>query len=255
MSKEGNNIINAYKRPGETPLEAIDRLRGTLGIVEDVPITYAGRLDPMAEGVLLLLVGDAVHQKDELLNLEKEYCFKILFGFSTDTFDTLGICMTQSRGEEKVNRENLQNVLRESVGEQEQAYPPYSSKPVNGKPLFQWAKERRLDEIEIPKHMVHISDLWLKNFSSVTGLRLREDINTKVSNVRGDFRQKEILQAWEKVIEDKDYHVADIHMSCGSGTYVRALVHDIGKKLGVPATTLHIVRNRVGEYMLENAVR
>ena len=83
-------VIEAYKEVGETPLEVIQRTRIENNIGNDIPITYAGRLAPMAEGLLLLLAGDSVHKKEEFLKLDKEYEFQILFGFSTDTHDLLG---------------------------------------------------------------------------------------------------------------------------------------------------------------------
>ena len=75
------NIINIYKKAGETPLEAINRLRSRRPEYQDVKITYAGRLDPLAEGVLILLAGDAVYEKEKYLKLDKEYEAEILFGF------------------------------------------------------------------------------------------------------------------------------------------------------------------------------
>lgn len=249
-----NNIINGYNRPGETPLQTTHRLRETLSIDKDIPITYAGRLDPMAEGVLVLLVGEAVHQKEEYLAKEKEYSFSILFGFETDSYDTLGLITKVS--EDSVSREDVQNVLSGFVGKQEQKYPPFSSKPVQGKPLFEWAREGNLDQIEIPTHTVDISDLWLKDFKQIQGSTIKERINRVISLVTGDFRQTETLALWEESLEDKkEYYIAEVNMICSSGTYVRALVHDLGKKLGVSATTYTIVRSRVGDFNLEDSLR
>ena len=85
-----------YKKVGETPLEALENFRTKRldeGHVEyrNIPMTYAGRLDPMAEGDLLILIGEECKKKDAYLGLDKEYEVEVLFGIETDTHDVLGI--------------------------------------------------------------------------------------------------------------------------------------------------------------------
>ena len=80
-----------YKNLGETPHEAILRYKKDHPEHKDLTMTYAGRLDPMAEGVLLVLSGDLVFEKDKFLDLPKNYEFEILWGFETDTLDLLGL--------------------------------------------------------------------------------------------------------------------------------------------------------------------
>ncbi|MDE1988462.1 MAG: hypothetical protein KGJ58_03695 [Patescibacteria group bacterium] len=84
-------VLNIYKKAGETPLETISRFRADNQEYQKEKITYAGRLDPLAEGVLILLVGDAVYEKEKYLKTDKEYEAEILFGFETDTYDILGL--------------------------------------------------------------------------------------------------------------------------------------------------------------------
>ncbi|MCA9363758.1 hypothetical protein KC727_00880, partial [Candidatus Kaiserbacteria bacterium] len=79
------------KRIGETPLEAAERLRVTLGLSADIPLAYAGRLDPMASGKLLVLIGDECKKQEQYHTLDKEYTFEVLFGVRSDTADVLGI--------------------------------------------------------------------------------------------------------------------------------------------------------------------
>ena len=85
------DILNLYKERGETPLECIERFRRANPEYKNVPMSYAGRLDPMAEGVLIILAGEANKKKSDFLSLDKEYTFDVLFGFSTDTYDVLGV--------------------------------------------------------------------------------------------------------------------------------------------------------------------
>jgi tRNA pseudouridine55 synthase len=92
-----DKVLNLYKQAGETPLECILRFKKNNPEYENVPMTYAGRLDPLAEGVLLVLTGKEVHRKEEFLNLKKEYEVDVLFGVGTDTFDVLGIPLSSLR--------------------------------------------------------------------------------------------------------------------------------------------------------------
>ena len=236
---------------GETPLQAIDRLRESLSIPFDAPITYAGRLDPMAEGVLILLSGDKVHEKDKYTKLDKVYKFQILFGFATDTFDILG--RIQDTEDYIFNTPLFEKALKKFEGKQIQAYPPYSSKTVEGKPLFKWAREGRLHEIDIPTHEVEIKNISPVKVETISQLDLKEEIRERISLVKGDFRQKEILELWEAYIDnalETEFTLASVEVTCTSGTYIRALVDDIGRELGVPTTTYSINRVSIGEYTI-----
>ena len=85
-----NKILNIYKPVGISPLDAIKTLKEKYPELKDEKMTYAGRLDPLAEGVLLILAGNAVYEKEKYLKLDKEYEAEILFGFNTDTYDIFG---------------------------------------------------------------------------------------------------------------------------------------------------------------------
>ena len=248
-----DNVIKVYKKIGETPLNCIDNLKKERPELGLLPITYAGRLDPLAEGVLLLLVGEECKKKDEYLNLPKEYEVEVLFGFATDTYDVLGK-ITKSK--EKVEREVIERtqvIFPEFIGKIKQSYPSYSSRPVNGKPLFMWAREERLDEIEIPIHNVLIENIEIVGHKEISGKDLLEEIKEKISKVKGDFRQEEILKIWEKEMKGKEeekYFVIKLRISCGSGAYMRSIANDIGEKLGLPVLAFKIVRTKVGEYSI-----
>lgn len=267
-------VLKVYKKKGETPLECIQNLKKNYNNLKPLPMTYAGRLDPLAEGVLLILVGDEVNKKDEYLKLPKEYDVDILFGFETDTYDVLGKITDYKATPEfskpglkeahKLGLENLENILNNFIGTIEQSYPPYSSRPVKGRPLFAWAREGKLEEIEIPKHKVFIENIEiLEQFEihlgaqlpsgEISGKELLKKIIEDVCVVKGDFRQKEIIALWKDNLikkENEIFPIVKIRVSCGSGVYVRVLAHDIGKSLGIPALALNIKRTKVGEYKL-----
>ena len=98
-----DKVLNLYKQAGETPLECILRFKKDNPQFENVPMTYAGRLDPLAEGVLLVLSGKEVHRKEEFLNLRKEYEVEVLFGVGTDTFDVMGLPLSFPRRRESMD--------------------------------------------------------------------------------------------------------------------------------------------------------
>src|SRR3989344_6100075 len=83
-------VLILNKKEGETPLGALEKFRAQDKKYKGVKMTYAGRLDPMANGLILILAGDETKNKDKYLALDKEYYFSVLFGFATDTYDILG---------------------------------------------------------------------------------------------------------------------------------------------------------------------
>lgn len=273
-------IIPFYKNMGETPLSALSRLREEKPEYQFLPLTYAGRLDPLAEGLLLILAGDECMKKDEYTMLSKEYEVKVLFGFATDTYDVMGIVddlemkrryvvpgslaqtdeASRENFQQKIIRADGNNISSEIfkafekfTGDFEQAYPPYSSRTVNSKPLFQWAREGRLSEIEIPKHKVHVESIEIKKVETITKEKLYKYIKSSIGSVQGDFRQEEILAKWEDVFStesNSEYQVVTLTINCGSGTYVRSIANDLGNLLGVPALALHIKRTKIGDFKI-----
>src|SRR5690242_7060202 len=83
-------FISVDKPIGFTPLQAIKQIKLQQPELAHIPITYAGRLDPLAHGVLLLLIGKESKKKSEYLSLPKSYKFEVVFGITTDTYDLLG---------------------------------------------------------------------------------------------------------------------------------------------------------------------
>jgi tRNA pseudouridine55 synthase len=254
-----NKVINVYKKCGETPLDCINKLKKDDSSLRFLPMTYAGRLDPLAEGVLLILVGEECHQKEKYLNLEKVYEVDVLFGFATDTYDVMGKVtetvesIDVQRLRETLDVCSIKKVLPEFIGKIKQSYPPYSSRPVKGKPLFMWAREGKLDEIEIPSHDVFVENIEIIGQSEILGKFLLEKIKEDIAKVNGDFRQEEILKIWESELKKKEeekYFVIKLRISCGSGAYMRSIANDIGVTLGIPALALKIIRTKIGEYRI-----
>ena len=239
--------LKLYKEKGETPLERLDRFREEHPEYGEVKLSYAGRLDPMAEGVMLILIGDENKEREKHLKYSKEYTFEILFGFRTDTYDLLGILQEEFKKIE-IDEKEIEELLQKFKGDIDQEYPPFSSKTVKGKPLFEWAKKMKLDKITIPTHKITIHNIELLKIKKISRPDLRKYIIESILKVKGDFRQKEILDKWGselKRIRTDEFYLAQVNIFCSSGTYVRALANDIGKELECGALAYSIKRDDI----------
>lgn len=242
-------MLCAEKQPGETLNELMERVRKEHGISPHVRCTYAGRLDPLAEGVVLILVGNEVYEKETYTELPKTYITDILFGVGTDTHDPLGM-ITGTRATVLAGA-SITTALERWVGVHEQRYPAYSSKPHKGVPLF--ARARRGEVGELPTHRVELKKCSLDSVTRISGAELSTMAQVRVARVRGDFRQEEITEKWRVFGEDHGndmYTLARISLSVGSGFYVRQLAADVGEALGTPALAWWIRRDAVGQYRI-----
>lgn len=242
------NVIPVWKKQGWTPLTAIEEFKKSHHEYKDEKVSYAGRLDPMAEGVLLLLIGNENKKRKDYEKLSKTYETEIVLGITTDSFDALGLIINVSF--DKISPELIKRALGELAGKQMQKYPPYSSQPVLGKPLYWWARENRIPEIEIPEKKIEIYKLDLISISEIKTEDLHKEVVEKIKRVKGEFRQKEILKNWEKFyLQNKlgKFVKIKLEIECSSGTYIRRLADDIGRKLGCGAFSILITRTKVGK--------
>lgn len=250
-------VLNLYKNLGETPRERLERLRGRERHLEHEVLSYAGRLDPMAEGVLLCLVGSANKRREAYLELSKEYVLDVLFGFSTDTYDILGRVM-ETGDSSGIKRERIAKALNQFRGELSQEYPPFSSKVVEGKSLFEWARSNAISSLVLPSRSVTVYEISLEGMYKVEEPDLLSYIKESVEKVNGDFRQEEVLRLWEqnlKAAGSRRFACATIKIICSSGTYARSIAHGLGAELGVPSLALHILRTKVGDFSVEKSLR
>lgn len=250
-------VLNLYKALGETPRERLERLRVQKPHYEHEILSYAGRLDPMAEGVLLCLVGSANKRREAYLELSKEYVLDILFGFETDTYDVLGRVM-ETGDPAGIKRDAVRRGLNEFRGHIEQQYPPFSSKTVEGRSLFEWARSSSFSSLVLPTRRVTIHDIEVEQMYKISEEALLAYIEDGVGKVHGDFRQEEILRTWQRHLKkngEREFPCATVRISCTSGTYARSIAHGLGKELGVPALALHILRTKVGEYSVEKSLK
>ena len=223
------NVLNLYKKVGWTPLETIEKFKSRNPKYGGKRMGYAGRLDPMAEGVLLVLVGEENKKIAQYMGFDKEYVAEILLGFSSDSNDVLGVAergvgMNENIGSSaKETRGNsagreiesgartldiknggefekeLKKKIKGFVGKYEQKIPKYSSYRVKGKPMFHYA--RKGVEVEEVKKNVLIKKVKVNSIYQITSSRLLKYIVDKVGKVNGDFRQLEVLENWGRLLK------------------------------------------------------
>jgi tRNA pseudouridine55 synthase len=243
------------KKIGETPLEALTAWRSANPEHADTPACYAGRLDPMASGKLLILLGEECKRAKEYTDLDKEYEIEVLLDIGSDTGDVLGVTDNSDRTTNP-SPEILTAVLNTQIGTHTLPYPIYSSKTVSGKPLFLYALEGTLDTIQIPTHEETIHDIELLGRSETTVSELQSRIeqllslaptSDEPSKVLGaDFRIAEVRRSWKEAFtSNRTYQVIRLRVSCGSGTYMRSLASRIGEVLGTKAVALSIHRTQI----------
>lgn len=238
-------MILFYKKKGETPLQALDRLRNEQPELAAETLSYAGRLDPMAEGIIPVLVGKEENQnRQDFLKKDKEYEAHFLIGCATDTFDVLGL-ITKSNFK-KIEEEKIHSVLNSLPDITEQVYPWYSSKTVDGISLFEYARKGNLN-IDRPTRSIKIY--------SVSGIKIVE-VNAKelitqnildIQKVEGDFRQKKSVDSWRVLLNNvpDKVQIVSCVLKVSSGTYIRSLTENLEKAFGVPVVLQKLVRTRV----------
>jgi len=252
------------KAVGETPLSATEAWRANHPELANAPLSYAGRLDPMASGKLLILIGEECKRQTEYHNLDKAYEFSILFGITSDTADVLGRLETVSTVP-VIDIPSLQKLCDDMQGSITLPYPQFSAKTVNGKPLHMWTLEGKLDEIAIPTRTSTIYSLTVNNLETmsreVVVKTALENINSipPVTDPRKalgeDFRRGPIREDWNKVLHNNElpetYQVAHLTCIASSGTYMRTLATVLAEQLQTIGLAYRIHRTTIGVYHQE----
>ena len=208
MPQDLFGFLNIYKPVGMTSHDVVAVLRR---ITKMKQIGHTGTLDPFAQGVLPVCIGKAT-RLIEYLPDDKEYIATVQFGSATTTYDVEGEVTFTS--DKKISATDID--LKPFEGEIEQFPPIYSAIKVNGKKLYEYAREGK--EVEIKPRNVTIEKIELKNFNEQT-------------------QQAEIL------------------IKCSKGTYIRSIAHDLGQNLGVGAHLIKLVRTQAGKFRVENSVQ
>lgn len=252
-------IISVYKPIGITPYQLIQDLRKQDSRFKDLKIGYAGRLDPLAHGVMLLTLGEGNKNRDKYLNLNKSYDFTVLFGVETDSYDYLGFLNSSAILPLPENlEEKIKYFIKNNLGKFTQPYPPFSSKPVNGIPLYKLAKSGKIDLNTIPTKDVEIFNLKLKLIETKSTADIKKEIISNLKKIKGHFRQTKTIQKLQELFKkhpDHSFTLAHFSIDCSSGTYVRSLAQRMGQDLKCNAIAYEIYRTKVGNFNITNAMK
>lgn len=202
-------ILNVNKEKGISSARVVSLVRRALDIKK---VGHTGTLDLEASGVLPIVVGKATRVSDYMMTKDKVYETDLILGAKTTTLDAAGEITQKSS--KVIGKDEFLAVMNTFKGEIDQVPPMYSALKVNGKKLYDLAREGI--EIERKKRKVNIYDIDLLDF---------------------------------------DFPRAKIRVTCSKGTYIRTLVDDIGEKLGTFAYVDNLVRARVGEFDIKDAIK
>ena len=178
-------------------------------------IGHTGTLDPIATGVLVICMGKSLKVVDLITSYDKEYVARVVLGIDTDTLDITG---NRLRDEvSNVTKDMVVDVLNSFLGKSIQEVPKYSAIKVNGKKLYEYA--RNGISVSLPKREINIYDI----------------------EVLGDI---DILD---------NHQEFSFRVRVSKGTYIRSLIRDIGIKLGTCAVMKELTRTKQGKFCIENA--
>ncbi len=206
-----DGIIIVNKEKGYTSNDVVQIVKK----IYKEKVGHTGTLDPMATGVLPLLIGKGTRCSKYFINHDKIYTAVLKLGMKTDTGDITGNIVETKIVENKLlDKERICDVLKKFIGEQEQIPPMYSAIKVNGKKLYEYAREGKKIELEPRKIKIYNIDLI-------------------------DIIENELI----------------LNISCSKGTYIRTLCENIAEKLGTIGTMKELNREKVGDFSIKDAVK
>ncbi len=217
IPKQG--IFAIYKPKGITSYDIIRKIKKILG--KKIKIGHGGTLDPIAEGVLVIGIGREYTKKlgNILKNSTKEYIMEILLDKISDTYDITGE-IKEIPVKEPPGRDTVESILKSFLGEIEQVPPAYSAIKIHG--------ERACDLIRKKKYTI-------------------EEIRKMIKPKKVKIESIEILEY--------NFPRLVLKVVCSSGTYVRSLAYDIGKKLNCGGIVNSVIRTRVDKFSIENCIK
>lgn len=207
-----DGIIVVNKEKGFTSRDMVNKVGKILGTKK---IGHTGTLDPMATGVLVMCLGKCTSLVDMITSDYKEYVAGVRLGILTDTLDTTGEVIDKC--DVSYSRDDIIDSLNSMIGEYYQEVPKYSAVKINGKKLYEYAREGI--DVELPKRLVNIKSIELVS-----------DISYSDGYI--DFTIKCLVS---------------------KGTYIRSLIRDIADKLGCYGVMSSLVRTRQGDFNINDS--
>ncbi|MEB6300717.1 tRNA pseudouridine(55) synthase TruB [Mammaliicoccus sciuri] len=212
-----DGILAIHKEVGMTSHDVVFKLRK---ILKTKKVGHTGTLDPEVSGVLPICVGKATRVSDYVMESGKSYRAEVTIGVSTTTEDQTGEIVDQKCVDQNLwDKDEIIATLKQLEGDIEQIPPMYSAVKVNGKKLYEYARQNI--EIERPVRRVHINSI----------------------NLISD------------IIYENDICKFEIEVECGKGTYIRTLATQIGALLNYPAHMSHLIRLKSGGFTLNQAIK
>lgn len=207
-----NGIIIIYKPKGWTSHDIVAKVKN----LTQEKVGHTGTLDPLATGVLPLLIGKGTLCSKYLINHDKKYKVTLKLGKKTSTGDEEGeIIEEQNINEQILEQTNIEETLKKFIGEQEQIPPIYSAIKVKGKKLYEYARNNQ--EVKIEPRKITIYEINLLKI-------------------------------------DKTNNEIQFEVKCSKGTYIRSLCEDIAKALGAVGYMKELERTEVGDFKLEQSI-
>ena len=203
-------FVNIYKPKGLTSFDVVAYLRKITKIKQ---IGHTGTLDPFAQGVLPVCIGKSARLIEYLAD-DKEYLASVQFGKTTTTYDLEGDVVQTF--DKKVSFDEIKKALKSFEGEIEQIPPIYSAIKVNGKKLYDYARQGQ--KVEIKPRKVFISE--------ITPIEFEEELQ-----------------------------IVKIKVRCSKGTYIRSIANDLGNKLGCGGYLCELIRTLAGSFSVANSVK
>jgi tRNA pseudouridine55 synthase len=243
------NIIPIWQPQGYSTNQIAKRL----GELRGVKGTHTGTLDPMAEGVVVILLDDERLKRQEFSSSTKGYEFEVIFGIKTDSFDGMGFIQENELNNTlNIEKAALENICNSFIGEYTQTVPIFSAQLYKGKKLFEWGHQKI--DIPLPKKSGTIYKLDVLSLEKVSITSILNGILSKLENINGDFRQEEIIKQWQdcknelSTIDTPPVFVAKFYAETSRGLYIRSLSQDICEKLGTISFVYSLVRIKNGNY-------
>lgn len=206
-----DGIVLLNKKRGVTSFKAINQLKRILGVNK---IGHAGTLDPLAEGLLIVMLNGATKFSDDLMKKNKEYYVEMELGYETDTYDTEGKVTKRYGGKIEIPLQKITETVKSFLGKSRQIPPMYSAIKVDGEKLYDLARKG----IEIEREARDIEIRYI-----------------------------------DRIKYSQDRSTVSFLAGVSSGTYIRSLVRDIGERLGVYATMTKLVRTGIDKFELKDA--
>ena len=217
---------------------------------KNLKVGHAGTLDPLATGVLLVCIGKATKLADEFQAHPKEYIAGVSFGATTASYD-LEKEIDADYPLDAVNEDSLRRVLDGFVGEQEQVAPLFSAKSVDGKRVYEIARQlykagKPVDSDILRASRITIFDLALLDYCDADGSSPADAGNAHPQGASGRIN-----------VASTEGHTlirTQIRVACSKGTYIRALARDLGEALGSGAFLHSLRRTKTGSFRVEEAL-